>query len=63
MCPTSNGLIFMPITFALPIASQLQEVDLVLHKATDEIISIELSRSSEFCNKITFSEGMQEIRR
>lgn len=63
MCPTTNGLIFMPLTFALPISSQLKEVDVVLHKATDEIISIELCSSSELSSRITFTEGMQELRR
>lgn len=60
MYPTQNGLMFMPLTFELPISSQLQEVDILLHKATDEIISVEL-RSSEFTNRITFTRGMQEM--
>uniref|UniRef100_A0A5B7C3D0 Putative inositol-tetrakisphosphate 1-kinase 4 n=1 Tax=Davidia involucrata TaxID=16924 RepID=A0A5B7C3D0_DAVIN len=61
--PTQNGLIFLPLTFELPMSSQLQEVDIVLHKATDEIISIEMSKSSEFSNKITYTRGMQELER
>ena len=38
--PTQNGLIFMPLTFELPLSPQLQEVDVVLHKSIDEIISL-----------------------
>ncbi|KAA8532181.1 hypothetical protein F0562_006677 [Nyssa sinensis] len=63
LCPTQNGLIFMPLTFELPLSSQLQEVDVVLHKATDEIISIEMSMSSELSNKVTYTRGMQELAR
>ncbi|PSS35763.1 Inositol 1,3,4-trisphosphate 5/6-kinase [Actinidia chinensis var. chinensis] len=61
--PTQNGLIFVPITFEFPISSQLQEIDVVLHKATDEIVSVEMSTSSEFFDKITFTRGMQELER
>ena len=61
MYPSQNGLIFMPLSFAFPISSQLQEVDVVLHKATDEIMSIELNGSSELPNKITYTRGMQEL--
>ncbi|CAL5414255.1 unnamed protein product [Camellia sinensis] len=59
--PTQNGLIFMPITFELPLSSQLQEIDIVLHKATDEIVSIEMSTSSECFDKITYTTGMHEL--
>ncbi|KAI4295773.1 hypothetical protein L6164_035783 [Bauhinia variegata] len=54
--PTPNGLMFMPITSELPLSSQLKEVDIILHKATDEILSIEE-------NKVTFTQNMQEILR
>ena len=45
--PTQNGLIFVSITFEFPISCQLQEIDIVLHKATDEIVSFEKSASSK----------------
>ncbi|KAI8537151.1 hypothetical protein RHMOL_Rhmol09G0003400 [Rhododendron molle] len=61
--PTPNGLIFMPITFELPMSSQLQEIDIVLHKATDEIVSVGMSTSSEFFDQITYTKGMQELER
>lgn len=61
--PTDNGLIFMPLTFDLPLSSQLSEVDVILHKATDEILYVELSNSSDLSNKITYSSRMQELQR
>ncbi|GAY50616.1 hypothetical protein CUMW_128060 [Citrus unshiu] len=61
--PTPNGLIFLPLTFEIPLSSQLQNVDVVLHKATDEIISIELSNASVSSNRITYTKGMQELQR
>ncbi|KAG8661501.1 inositol 1,3,4-trisphosphate 5/6-kinase 4 isoform X2 [Manihot esculenta] len=61
--PTPNGLIFLPLTFGLPLLSQLKHVDMVLHKATDEIVSVELSDSAESSSKITYTTGMQELQR
>lgn len=61
MCPSLNGLIFLPLTFELPISSQLQEVDVVLHKVTDEVVSINLNSSPELQNKIIYTRGMQEL--
>ncbi|KAK3011837.1 hypothetical protein RJ639_010831 [Escallonia herrerae] len=61
--PTQNGLIFVPLTFELPMSSQLREVDVVMHKATDEILSIEQKSSSEFLKKIIYTRGMQELQR
>ncbi|CAN6700007.1 unnamed protein product [Malus baccata var. baccata] len=55
MYPTQGRLMFVPLTFDLPLAPQLQEVDVVLHKATDEIISINLDNSLLFSNSITYS--------
>ncbi|KAG8057438.1 hypothetical protein GUJ93_ZPchr0002g24869 [Zizania palustris] len=59
--PSKNGLIFVPLSFELPLASQLQEVDLVLHKITDEIINIDTNPSISFPKGISFSMGMSEI--
>ncbi|CAL5203180.1 unnamed protein product [Lathyrus oleraceus] len=56
LCPTENGLMFVPLMATLPLASQLKDVDIVLHKATDEILSIEE-------NKLTFTQHMQELQR
>ncbi|XP_009343680.1 inositol 1,3,4-trisphosphate 5/6-kinase 4 [Pyrus x bretschneideri] len=63
MYPTQDGLMFVPLTFDLPLAPQLQEVDVVLHKATDEIISINLDGSLPSSTSITYSRGMQELQR
>lgn len=56
LCPTQNGLVFVPLTSKLPLQSQLKDVDIVLHKATDEIVSIQE-------NKPTFTQHMQELQR
>ncbi|TKY47417.1 Inositol 1,3,4-trisphosphate 5/6-kinase 4 [Spatholobus suberectus] len=56
LCPNQNGLMFVPLTSKLPLSSQLKDVDIVLHKATDEILSIE-------DNKLTFTQNMQALQR
>ncbi|KAL8104527.1 hypothetical protein AgCh_028664 [Apium graveolens] len=61
--PNVNGLIFLPLTFELPILTQLQHVDMVIHKATDEIISVELNSSLEISNNIIYSKGILEVQR
>ncbi|KAJ9561774.1 hypothetical protein OSB04_006934 [Centaurea solstitialis] len=61
--PTKNGLIFLPLTFDLPILSQLKKVDIVIHKATDEISSIERSNSNDGCSKIIYTTRMLELQR
>lgn len=63
MYPTQNGLLFVPLTFELPLAPQIQQVDAILHKATDEIISIDPDYSLDFPKGISFSRGMQELER
>ncbi|PWA94791.1 inositol 1,3,4-trisphosphate 5/6-kinase 4 [Artemisia annua] len=61
--PTQNGLIFLPLTFDLPIISQLKKVDVVIHKATDEISSIERSNSHDCSSKIIYTTKMLELQR
>ncbi|KAJ0969359.1 hypothetical protein J5N97_022236 [Dioscorea zingiberensis] len=63
MYPTQNGLMFVPLTLELPLEFQMKEVDAVLHKATDEIISIDLRCSSGLPKGISFSSGMCELER
>ncbi|KAM1046370.1 hypothetical protein ACFX2C_025890 [Malus domestica] len=62
MYPTQGRLMFVPLTFDLPLAPQLQEVDVVLHKATDEIISINLDNSLLSSNSITYSRGCRNCK-
>ncbi|EPS67723.1 hypothetical protein M569_07050, partial [Genlisea aurea] len=59
--PTQNGLIFMPLSFEVPLLSQLCLVDFVLHKATDEILAVDLSSTSE-CN-VTFTRNLLDLQR
>ncbi|KAL3506964.1 hypothetical protein ACH5RR_032346 [Cinchona calisaya] len=61
--PTQDGLIFLPLNYELPIPAQLQQVDILLHKATDEIVDVEMSTASEFVNTIEYTKGMQELQR
>jgi len=55
--------VFVPLRFDLPLASQIQKVDAVLHKATDEIISVDLSSTLDVRSGISFSKGMQDLER
>ncbi|CAL5082393.1 unnamed protein product [Urochloa decumbens] len=59
--PSKDGLIFVPLSFELPLSSQLQKVDTVLHKITDEIVKIDPNCSIDFPKGISFSAGMSEI--
>ncbi|CAN6211559.1 unnamed protein product [Urochloa humidicola] len=59
--PSEDGPIFVPLSFELPLSSQLQEVDTVLHKITDEIVKIDPNCSIDFPKGISFSSGMSEI--
>lgn len=63
MYPTQNGLMFVPLSFDIPLDSQLQKVDAVLHKATDEISGIDLSSAFEFPMGISFSKGINDLER
>ncbi|VVB03303.1 unnamed protein product [Arabis nemorensis] len=64
MYPTSNGLIFLPLMFEFPLSSQLKHADIIFHKATDEILSIQLNCSdSKSSVAVTFSKGMEELRK
>lgn len=61
--PTSNGLTFISIDLDLPLISQLRTVDIVLHKATDEISSIDEGQLFSISKGVTFSQGMQQLER
>jgi hypothetical protein len=64
MYPTSCGLIFLPLMFEFPLASQLKHADIIFHKATDEILSIELNCSdSKSSVAVTFSTGMEKLKK
>ncbi|CAI0443814.1 unnamed protein product [Linum tenue] len=60
---TPNGLLFQRLSFEKPLLPQLEDVDIILHKATDEIISVDLRDSTESSNAITYTKGMQELKR
>jgi hypothetical protein len=50
--------------FEFPLASQLKHADIIFHKATDEILSIELNCSdSKSSVAVTFSTGMEKLKK
>nr|CAB3457622.1 unnamed protein product [Digitaria exilis] len=59
--PSKDGLIFVPLSFDLPLSLQMQEVDMILHKITDEIVTIDPNCSTDFPEGISFSAGMSEV--
>ncbi|KAH6801669.1 hypothetical protein C2S51_033115 [Perilla frutescens var. frutescens] len=63
LCPTQNGLIFLPLNYGLPIPSQLKLVDAILHKATDEILAVDMGSPSELSDKVTFTRNLQDLQR
>lgn len=56
-----DELMFLPLSYELSIPLQLQEIDVILHKATDDILSVELN--SILAPKITYTDGVEELRR
>ncbi|XP_074307779.1 inositol 1,3,4-trisphosphate 5/6-kinase 4 isoform X2 [Silene latifolia] len=58
----AKEMIFLPLTYELPMQLQLEQMDVVLHKATDDIVSIELNTSMP-APKITYTDGMDKLRR
>ncbi|KAG9158208.1 hypothetical protein Leryth_000350 [Lithospermum erythrorhizon] len=63
LCPTESGLMFLPLSYELPLPTQLKQVDALLHKVTDEIVSIEMSSTDEFIDRIIYTSRMQELQR
>ncbi|KAH9603737.1 hypothetical protein KSS87_023178 [Heliosperma pusillum] len=59
---SQQEMIFVPLTYELPMRLQLEQMDAVLHKATDDIVSIELNTSMS-APKITYTDGMEKLRR
>jgi hypothetical protein len=57
------SLSFIPIQLDRPVEPQLAAVDLILHKATDEIVSIAQDPTATVAERITFSEGVQKLQR
>lgn len=54
---------FLPVSYDLSIPSQLEQVDAVLHKATDEIVAVDMSSSLEISERVTFTKNLQELQR
>ena len=61
--PTSNDLTFFALQTEKSLESQLAVVDIVLHKATDEIVSVALIQTSTPADRIQYSDGIQKLQR
>jgi hypothetical protein len=62
--PTSNDLTFVPLQTDRSMEAQLAVVDIVLHKATDEIVSVDISRqTSDPADRIQYSDSIQRLQR
>lgn len=63
MYTVQKRIMFVPLSFDIPLASQIPVMDAVLHKATDEIVHVDPSNSDNFYKGIIFSRNMQELQR
>lgn len=63
LVPTQNGLCFVPIYLERPLEPQLACVDIILHKATDEIVSVSNVQAATVAERIEFSDGIQRLER
>lgn len=61
--PTSNDLTFIALQTEKPLEPQLAVVDIVLHKATDEIASVAMIQTSTPADRIQYSDGIQKLQR
>ncbi|KAG0618941.1 hypothetical protein M758_4G103400 [Ceratodon purpureus] len=61
--PTSNDLTFIALQTEKPLEPQLAVVDIVLHKATDEIVSVAMIQTSTPADRIQYSDGIQKLQR
>lgn len=61
--PTTNGLSFVALQTEKPMEPQLAGMDVVLHKATDEIVSVAKIQASTPADRIQYSDGIQKLQR
>ncbi|KAG0630874.1 hypothetical protein M758_1G210200 [Ceratodon purpureus] len=62
--PTSNDLTFVPLQTDRSMEAQLAVVDIVLHKATDEIVNVDTSlQTSDPADRIQYSDSIQRLQR
>ena len=58
-----RGLSFYPINLVLPLALQMDVVDIMLHKPTDEIKTISYNHSNIIEDQVKFTDAMQKLLR
>jgi len=61
--PTSNALTFVALQTEKAMEPQLAVMDIVLHKATDEIVSVAMIQASTPGDRIQYSDGIQKLQR
>jgi len=61
--PTTNGLSFVALQTEKAVEPQLAGIDIVLHKATDEIVSVVKIQASTPADRIQYSDGIQKLQR
>lgn len=59
--PTSNNLVFVPLQTDRSMDAQLAVVDIVLHKATDEIVNVVIS--NDLGDRIQYSDSIKKLQR
>lgn len=57
----NEHLSFLPINLDRPLLQQLEIVDIVLHKPTDEIISISLGEAGNLEDQVKFTDDIQQL--
>lgn len=61
--PTSNDLVFVPLRTDRPMETQLDAVDIILHKATDEIVSVTTIQTPNPAERIQYSDSIKTLQR
>ena len=59
--PTINDLVFVPLQTDRSMDAQLAVVDIVLHKATDEIVNVVIT--NDLGDRIQYSDSIQNLQR
>lgn len=59
--PTSNNLVFIPLQTDRSMDAQLAVVDIVLHKATDEIVNVVIT--NPLGDRIQYSDSIKTLQR
>jgi hypothetical protein len=56
-------LSFCPINLAIPLPRQMEVIDVMLHKPTDEITMISYNHSNNIQDQVKFTDAMEQLLR